>query len=221
MKQLKKTLELKKLFRIFEEQKIVYLVLKNYDDFEHSNDIDLLIKSSSKLKGILKEQGYSLKTIKEDFGVIKGDLTLHIRIDGINYGGAILRNTGEIFSSRVRYKFFHILKKEDLFIHRVLHAILNKRKFRKDYIKEIEKLSKKIDKKEVRRKLKEDFGGLGIELFHLIDKKKYEKALKLRIRLLIKIFTIKSFMNYLLRGLIGLVNFSLFYSFLRQAKIPK
>jgi hypothetical protein len=202
MKQLKKKLELKKLFKLFDENNINYLVLKGYEDFENSNDIDLLIKKDPRLLNILRERGFFPKEIKEDFGVSKKDIHLHIRINGINYGGAILRNTKGIFDSRVKHEFFYILKKEDLFIHLILHAILNKKRFKESYIREIEGLINVINKQEVEKKLKDDFGKLGPKLMSMIELRNFKEALRLRKKLIIRIFTLRDFLKYILNGII-------------------
>ena len=72
-----------------------------------------------------------------------------------------------------------------------MHAILNKNYFKEDYVEQIESLIEEVNLKEVEKKLRDDLGKVGKILLEKVKNKDYLGAIRLKRKLLFKLFSRK------------------------------
>jgi hypothetical protein len=202
--------EIRDILNRFKKENIDFCILRNYKKLEITKDIDILINSKDKRK---------IKKIAKEFGLKKGvdfgyylscknldkKIWLDFKIGCLSYQGFCFESSENILNRKKKYSYFYILSKEDEFIHLILHSIINKGFFKERYIQKIEELIKNINRDFILNELTKKFDNLGKFLFLLIKKKKYNEALKLKKRLMRKIFGFFGLMNFLMLKIVRIL----------------
>ncbi len=198
----------KEILEKLNKERVEYLILRNYRDFKNEKDVDIVISKKDKLKVNKIAGKFGLKK-GIDFGhylSYKNEFVwLDIRIGGIVYRGFLFENFDRVFSRKKKFGEVYVLSDEDSLVHLVLHSIIDKKFYKEKYIREIEKLIKSVGEKKLIEILHDRLGMLGNELFFLIKRKKYEESLKLRRRILLKLFRFRDLPNFLILNLVRIL----------------
>jgi len=195
------------IFDRFVEEKVDFCVLRNYAEVEDSKDVDILIGFGDKKKVIKIVKKFGLKK-RASFGYYlscKNDVWFDFKVGGLPYQGFCFEKSCRILDRKRRYGNFFILNEEDEIIHLILHSILDKKYFKKEYLEKIERLLERIDERKVFLKLRGRFGRVGEILFLMIKRKHYESSLGLRKKLLRKMFSLYGLYNFMLLKLIKIL----------------
>ena len=199
--------EIKKVFKLLNENKLDYILLRNINNeiplnLKIGKDIDILIKDK-KLINLLKKYNFQMISHPHRnniylYGVKKFvfmknyrnniifDLHFQIAVRSLNAGEWIPLDQ-EIQKSAWENKRFEKVDKDfgywtlsynDEFITLIARSVFDKREFQPGYIKRIEELKSKIDLKDVEKKLKLVFFKYTPYLLEQIEKKEYKNIIK-------------------------------------------
>jgi len=192
---------LEDIFERFSEENVRFCVLRNYEYLENEKDVDLIIsrKDHGKVRGIM-----------EDFGLKKGIDFGHylsyknkivwfdFRVGGIVYQGFLFKNFDKVFKARRKFKNFYVISKEEELVHLVLHSIVDKGAYRPSYVERIEKLMGEVDGETLKGIFSSRLGSVGNKIYSLVRAKDYESSLKLRGKILWKLFRFRDLPNFIL-----------------------
>ncbi len=150
--------EIKKVLDNFEKNNVRYVISRNYgflleNKIYDGKDIDLCVerKDVAKIKKIFENfnfkripinpfsnhLGYHKFFVKE-----KKRLFFHIHVDGITGSNLRYLDSKNILKHKRKIGFFYVSSFNDELLIILLHSILDKKRFRKDYIDDIERLKK-------------------------------------------------------------------------------
>lgn len=197
-----KDLELRSIFKLFEENSIDYIVLRGFSEIPNEvtyyNDLDLLCteKDKDKLANLFKILNYSfykdsritntyLYHALPHFHYRNKEKDIHIDIVfNLSYRSP---NKGEwvsvheevqesIWANKVSVAQFWVFQPSyiDQFIHLICHSIFDKKEFKEKHSKRIDEIYPFIDKQKALHFLNLIFFKYSSTLLDHIDKKEYE-----------------------------------------------
>lgn len=169
-----------RVLKEFNKRNINYCLLRNYTNITKNEDLDILVdsKDGRKVKQILKKFG--LVTRIWGFGpFLISNKRFDIKIGCTEYGGCYIEGAKSVLARKRAYTYFYILGKEDELEHLILKSMGNKCT-KAAYLKTIARLMKECDLHNVQKRFALFFGRVGKEVFSLMQKKEYQKALQLR-----------------------------------------
>lgn len=201
-----KMIKLKEIFKKFDEGEIDYAVLRNYENVDNSKDIDMIIlmKDKNKVKELLK--GFGLRKGLE-YGYYfsyKREFIFDFKVECLAYDGFCYEKAESLLGRKRKFGDFYVISEKDECIHLILHSIIDKKYFKEEYMKKIDKLFLKYEK-ELLEEFERKLGNLGKRLFSLIKNGKYTVSLELRRKLIRKMFSLKGLYNYLIRIMIKIL----------------
>ena len=203
-----KNKSIQEIFREFNEEEIEFLVLRNYSDMEKEKDVDLAINKEDKKKVEKIAKKFKLKkgiSLGYYLSLRNNFVWLDIRAGGIVYNGFLFSNFKSIYQRKRKYGNFFILSEEDELVHLILHSIIDKEFYKEVYIGKIEELMSSVNEDELKKILIWRLGGLGNKIFYLVKGKKYAETLKLRRKLLLKLFRIRDLHNFIILNLVKIL----------------
>ncbi|MBU0667074.1 MAG: hypothetical protein ABIC91_08985 [Nanoarchaeota archaeon] len=207
---------LKKLLIEFENEKIHYCILRNYEflsnpKLELPKDVDMTIARNDLQKAhkILAQNGFKkrifhyttkhlgyAKFISKDFRT----LSLGVEAGGLFWNDLFYLKDTEIGLKRQKKSFFYVLSDEDYFLMFFHHSVLGKRMFKPKYeliMKELF-LKKNFDKQYLQAVFKRSFGKKYTKkIMILLEKEQYQLILKMK-RELINKFIFKNVKSIIL-----------------------
>jgi len=190
--------EIKKILKIFERKGIGYCILRNYKNMEKDNEIDLLVNDKKTIKKIMTNLDFQKGADYGPYVSYKRKIYLDFKVGCLAYQGFCFEKAEKLLKNKKSYSYFFILCEKDELVHLILHSILDKGYFKKEYIKRIEELFGKVEQDEILLELKQKFGIFGEKLFLLIKNKKYEKAIALKNKLLFKLFSFRGLLSFMI-----------------------
>jgi hypothetical protein len=189
--------KIKEILKTFEEKGIDYCVLRSYEDFSKSNEIDILINDSKKIKKILPKLGFKKGTEYGYYLTFKdNDLRLDFKVKFLAYEGFRYEDSRKLLEGKRKYRGFFVLSQKDELIHLILHSIIDKGYFKEEYKYKITRLLNKINSVKVMNELVNKFGNSGNDLFYLIRRGEYKKSLKLKKPLCSRLLNVKDFIIF-------------------------
>lgn len=143
--------QLEEILSDFDREEIKYCLMRNFNkkQLESSHDIDILVDSYSfpKIKSLLLARGFKqifsaptpnhevfLNLINNRF------INLDLHVGGVPRDGILLLSSEDIIKRRIKLKNFYVPSEEDYTLCLLLHCIVDKKKFKEFYKKEVMKV---------------------------------------------------------------------------------
>jgi len=186
---MEKIIIIKKILNYFENNNISYCVLRNYNFMleerlpltasEKSIDLFIATKDFPEADRILERYGFkkrkpqfSLKH-KSYFLIRRGDtLSFDIQVGGIFWNDLKYLDELSISKKRVKISYFYVLSDTDYVLMLLVHSILGKRHFKREYQEILSVLLASIDKGYLKSSLSEIFNpSLGKFIFEICSER--------------------------------------------------
>ncbi len=165
-----KVARLKEIFTLLNEEKIPYCVLRNYDFLlkqrgpsaksERSVDLCVSKKDFPRFASLLTSRGFLTRKPSFSrkhvafFHIKNGEkISFDVQVGGIYWNDMLYLGEKDLFHNRIMKANFYVPSKNDTFVMLLLHSILGKRYFKKEYAMILTELVGKVDLKYVHKKI--------------------------------------------------------------------
>lgn len=194
---------LESLFEAINIESLSYCLVRNFKSTElgQSPDIDFLLekKSYKKFKSVLTKMGFKQifsgpfpghAVFIKDNPETNGFINIDLHIDGLIRDGLLYLPAKNMISRRKKSNNYFIPSNEDYVIGLIMHCIIDKKKFKKEYKKEViinlerKTFNKSYFEKEINNLLPIQ----GSKLLNYLKKRNFDKIVKMRSFIIIERF---------------------------------
>ncbi len=158
------------IFEKLEAQKIGYVVLRNYlfllegrePQQASEKSVDMMVSEDdyARFDLLMRENGFQQRqqqfshAHKAYFMIHKlKSISFDVQIGGIYWNDMKYLSAEDVLSQRQKLKSFYVLHDDDVYVMLLLHSVLGKRYFKKEYAEILLKLRNSIDQDIVQKKL--------------------------------------------------------------------